>query len=213
MLNGDVPQAKRERISRSFRENKLQCLICTNVAARGLDFPAVDLIVQLSPPQETESYIHRSGRAGRAGKSGKSILLHGSCEQHKVRQLESIANIRFEKINMPQQQGANQFGAPVANADTFSSGNAFGAPKANDQFFKGASPFESSGLQSNSWGAPVSQNVVTGGWGSALPASEPEKKAESSFGGDWAKPAVAAADDESKNLKKVFLENFASETT
>ena len=53
----------------------MKCLVATNVAARGLDIPEVDLIVQLTPPKDTDTYVHRSGRTGRAGKDGTCITL------------------------------------------------------------------------------------------------------------------------------------------
>jgi ATP-dependent RNA helicase DDX21 len=69
-LHGDIPQKQREVAFKSFKEGKLKCLVATNVAARGLDIPEVDLIVQLEPPKDVETYIHRAGRTGRAGRSG-----------------------------------------------------------------------------------------------------------------------------------------------
>jgi ATP-dependent RNA helicase DDX21 len=56
-----------------FRNGKIQVLIATNVAARGLDIPHVDLIVQLEPPSNVDDYIHRSGRTARAGRSGVCV--------------------------------------------------------------------------------------------------------------------------------------------
>lgn len=75
VLHGDIPQKQREVVFQSFREGKIQCMIATNVAARGLDIPLVDLIIQLAPPDDIDSYIHRSGRTGRAGKTGTCITL------------------------------------------------------------------------------------------------------------------------------------------
>lgn len=67
-LHGDVHQGRRERAYRDFKSGMLKCIVATNVAARGLDFPHVDLVIQMNPPINTEEYIHRSGRTGRAGK-------------------------------------------------------------------------------------------------------------------------------------------------
>ncbi len=72
-LHGDVPQNKRERAYKDFKMGFLRCIVATNVAARGLDFPHVDLVIQMSPPINTEEYIHRSGRTGRAGKEGTCL--------------------------------------------------------------------------------------------------------------------------------------------
>lgn len=76
ILHGDIPQEKREAIFKDFKYGKIKCIIATNVAARGLDFPEIGLVVQLSPPNNTETYIHRSGRTGRAGKKGRCITMY-----------------------------------------------------------------------------------------------------------------------------------------
>lgn len=68
ILHGDIPQLNREHNMRDFREGVKKILIATDVAARGIDIPDVDLVIQLSPPENPEPYIHRSGRTGRAGK-------------------------------------------------------------------------------------------------------------------------------------------------
>lgn len=67
-LHGDVHQRRRESAYRDFKAGLLRCIVATNVAARGLDFPSVDLVIQMCPPLNTEEYIHRAGRTGRAGK-------------------------------------------------------------------------------------------------------------------------------------------------
>lgn len=56
-----------------FKEGKFSVLVATDVASRGLDIPNVDLVIQIEPPKEVETYIHRSGRTARAGKSGQCI--------------------------------------------------------------------------------------------------------------------------------------------
>lgn len=102
VLHGDIPQKQREVTFESFRNGKLKCLIATNVAARGLDIPEVDLIVQLSPPEEIEAYIHRSGRTGRAGKSGVCVTFYTKREEQTLRRIEQNAKIRFTKVGAPQ---------------------------------------------------------------------------------------------------------------
>lgn len=75
-LHGDVPQTRRERAYNNFKRGSVRCLVATNVAARGLDFPSVDLVIQMNPPLNTEEYIHRAGRTGRAGKSGTCLTFY-----------------------------------------------------------------------------------------------------------------------------------------
>jgi ATP-dependent RNA helicase DeaD len=69
-IHGDLPQSKRERTLRDFRDGSLQCLIATNVAARGLDIPSVSHVVNYDVPETPEEYVHRIGRTGRMGKDG-----------------------------------------------------------------------------------------------------------------------------------------------
>lgn len=75
-LHGDMSQNIREKILLDFRKGTLQVLVATDVAARGLDIPDVQLVLQAEPPRDIDSYVHRSGRTGRAGKSGTSIVLY-----------------------------------------------------------------------------------------------------------------------------------------
>jgi len=72
-LHGDLSQAKREQVMRKFREAKLQLLVATDIAARGLDVEGVTHVYNYDVPQDAESYIHRIGRTGRAGESGMAI--------------------------------------------------------------------------------------------------------------------------------------------
>lgn len=102
VLHGDIPQKQREVTFTSFRNGSLKCLVATNVAARGLDIPEVDLIVQLSPPKEIETYIHRSGRTGRAGKGGTCITFYTRKENELMDRIENHAKMRFRKIGAPQ---------------------------------------------------------------------------------------------------------------
>lgn len=98
-LHGDILQQERESIFKSFKEGKLKCLVATNVAARGLDFPAVDLIIQINPPNDVESYIHRSGRTGRAGRKGTNVLLYSQESEILVNTLKRATKIKFEVVN------------------------------------------------------------------------------------------------------------------
>ena len=70
-LHGDIAQNQREVTMRRFKEGKFQVLVATDVASRGLDIPNVELVIQLEPPKDTESYIHRSGRTARAARTGR----------------------------------------------------------------------------------------------------------------------------------------------
>ncbi len=72
------------------------------MAARGLDIPEVDLIVQLEPPKEIDTYIHRSGRTGRAGKKGVCLTFYTKVQLPLLERIERLAKIKMRKIGPPQ---------------------------------------------------------------------------------------------------------------
>ena len=102
VLHGDIPQKQREVTFETFKKGNLKCLVATNVAARGLDIPKVDLIIQLTPPSEIDSYIHRSGRTGRAGKNGVCITFCTKWEAQALSKIEHKAKISIRKVGIPQ---------------------------------------------------------------------------------------------------------------
>lgn len=102
VLHGDIAQKQRELRLQGFRDGKFQCLVATDVAARGLDIPEVDLVVQCEPPKDVDSYIHRSGRTGRAGRSGTSVCLYNSRQEMALKEVEKRAGIKFDRVTPPQ---------------------------------------------------------------------------------------------------------------
>ncbi|XP_043375272.1 nucleolar RNA helicase 2-like isoform X4 [Dermochelys coriacea] len=100
-LHGDIPQKQREITLKGFRNGVFKVLVATNVAARGLDIPEVDLVVQSSPPKDVESYIHRSGRTGRAGRTGMCICFYQRKEESQLRYVEQKAGITFKRVGVP----------------------------------------------------------------------------------------------------------------
>jgi ATP-dependent RNA helicase DeaD len=100
-IHGDLNQPQRERVLSRFRAGQVSALIGTNVAARGLDIPEVDLVVHYRIPTEAEAYQHRSGRTGRAGRSGTVIILYGSREKRELQQLERAVGRSFTRSTPP----------------------------------------------------------------------------------------------------------------
>lgn len=96
-LSADLTQAKREAVLQKVREGKLQYLVATDVAARGIDIPALSHVFLYEPPEDHESYIHRAGRTGRAGSAGTVISLVDVMQRME---LERIA--RHYKINLTE---------------------------------------------------------------------------------------------------------------
>ena len=94
-IMGDLPQSKRLKIIEGLKSGKIQYLVATNVAARGLHVDDLDLVVNYDLPEDCEDYVHRIGRTARAGKTGKAITL--ACEQY-VHALEGIESFTHMKI-------------------------------------------------------------------------------------------------------------------
>ncbi|RZC22008.1 DEAD-box ATP-dependent RNA helicase 3, chloroplastic-like [Glycine soja] len=103
-LHGDISQHQRERTLNGFRQGKFTVLVATDVAARGLDIPNVDLIIHYELPNDPETFVHRSGRTGRAGKQGNAILLYTSSQRRTVRSLERDVGCKFEFVSAPAME-------------------------------------------------------------------------------------------------------------
>src|SRR5688500_14308734 len=100
-LHGDLTQQQRDRVMRNFRSKALQLLVATDVAARGIDVNNITHVIHMNMPEEIEFYTHRSGRTARAGKTGVSIALIARKELHKIRQIEKMIKVTFEKVLVP----------------------------------------------------------------------------------------------------------------
>ncbi|KAI4368246.1 hypothetical protein MLD38_016823 [Melastoma candidum] len=100
-LHGDISQRQREKTLNGFRQGKFTVLVATDVAARGLDIPNVDLVIHYELPNDPETFVHRSGRTGRAGKEGNAILMHTSSQRRTVKSLERDVGCTFQFISPP----------------------------------------------------------------------------------------------------------------
>jgi len=103
-IHGDINQALREQTLDNFRNGRFSTLIATNVAARGLDIPKVDLVVQIGLPQVFEDFVHRSGRTGRAGRKGICILAYTYKERDEVARLAKQTGIKFQELKPPTSE-------------------------------------------------------------------------------------------------------------
>lgn len=95
-LHGEIPQSDRKQVLNRFRDGKLQVLVATDVAARGLDVPDVDLVINFTVAHSGDDHVHRVGRTGRAGKEGKAITLVSRIDWNKNSSIERYLKIRFE---------------------------------------------------------------------------------------------------------------------
>ena len=100
-IHGDLSQAQRDEVMGRFRKRKLQILVATDVAARGLDVDDLSHVINYNLPDDDETYIHRSGRTGRAGKKGTSIVIIHTRESKKIHFIEKKSKITFVRELIP----------------------------------------------------------------------------------------------------------------
>jgi ATP-dependent RNA helicase DDX21 len=105
MLHGDVRQQDREKVYREFKAGRITVVVATNVAARGLDFPDIQLVIQTEPPREVESFIHRAGRTGRAGKTGVNVLMYSSRQRYALDKIKSANRFAFKTLSSAELEG------------------------------------------------------------------------------------------------------------
>ncbi|GKV68270.1 ATP-dependent RNA helicase CshA [Sporosarcina sp. NCCP-2716] len=105
-IHGDLTQAKRMSVLRQFKENKIDVLVATDVAARGLDISGVTHVYNFDIPQDPESYVHRIGRTGRAGKSGMAITFVTPREMGYLRIVEETTKKRMTALQPPTSDEA-----------------------------------------------------------------------------------------------------------
>ena len=98
-IHGDIPQQKREKTMRTFKDGKLPILIATDVASRGIDVDDVDCVLNYDIPEENEYYIHRIGRTGRAKKKGIAVSILGTFpEQAKLAEIAKYSHYQIQPV-------------------------------------------------------------------------------------------------------------------
>ena len=103
-IHGDLSQNQRDAVMQSFRKKKIQLLIATDVAARGIDVDDITHVINYQLPDEIEVYTHRSGRTGRAGKQGTSVIFVTKSDQRKIRMIENKLQTKLTKQEMPSPE-------------------------------------------------------------------------------------------------------------
>ena len=103
-LNGDMNQALREQTLERLKDGRLDILIATDVAARGLDVERISLVVNYDIPLDAESYVHRIGRTGRAGRAGRALLFVENRERRLLRNIERTMKLTIPEVELPNAE-------------------------------------------------------------------------------------------------------------
>ena len=133
-INGDIAQPQRERVIQQLKDGKLDILVATDVAARGLDVERITHVMNYDIPYDTESYVHRIGRTGRAGRNGEAILFVTPREKGMLRAIERATRQPIEEMKLPTVEAVNdvrinKFKQRIS--DTLAQGRAGAVPAAD----------------------------------------------------------------------------------
>ncbi|MBX3690351.1 DEAD/DEAH box helicase [Dokdonella sp.] len=120
-INGDIVQAQRERLIQQLKDGKLDILVATDVAARGLDVDRISHVLNYDIPTDTEAYVHRIGRTGRAGRSGEAIVFVAPREKRMLQAIERatrqpIAEMQLPSVEAVNDQRVSRFKQRIADA-------------------------------------------------------------------------------------------------
>jgi ATP-dependent RNA helicase DeaD len=129
-LNGDIPQQQRERTVNALKAGKVDIVVATDVAARGLDVERISHVVNYDVPYDSESYVHRIGRTGRAGRKGEAILFIAPRERNMLRIIERATRQQIEQMSLPSiadvnEQRVSRFKQRITEAVTAGEGAVF----------------------------------------------------------------------------------------
>jgi ATP-dependent RNA helicase DeaD len=106
-INGDIPQAQRERTIAALKDGTVDILVATDVAARGLDVDRISHVLNYDIPHDTESYVHRIGRTGRAGRSGNAVLFVSPRERYLLKAIEKATRQKLTEMQLPSVDDVN----------------------------------------------------------------------------------------------------------
>ncbi|KAI3465572.1 hypothetical protein Pfo_022235 [Paulownia fortunei] len=162
-LHGDISQNQRERTLSAFRDGRFNILVATDVAARGLDVPNVDLVIHYELPNSTELFVHRSGRTGRAGKKGSAILMYSTHQHRDIKAIEREVGCRFVELpKIAVEAGALDMYGGVEQGGRFGSSGSMGGGRFGDSGFG-----RSGGFGNSRGGRSGGYSGSSGGYGNS----------------------------------------------
>ena len=107
-INGDMPQKVRERTISHLKSGRLDVLVATDVAARGLDVQRISHVFNFDLPHDSESYVHRVGRTGRAGRAGEAIIFLSNAQRYRLRTISRVTGQEIEVVDPPKVEDVNR---------------------------------------------------------------------------------------------------------
>ncbi len=113
-LHGDMHQKERTRTLNRMRDGSVKILVATDVAARGIDVPGINLVVNYDAPRQAEDYLHRIGRTGRAGRAGVAVTFLGQQDRNLVRQVERFTGNKMSLMEIPGLEPRGRIDQPAA---------------------------------------------------------------------------------------------------
>lgn len=102
VIHGDIPQKARDQTIEGFKNNRFPVLIATDVASRGIHIDDIQVVIQVQPPRDVETFVHRAGRTGRAGTTGINILLYAYADVPFLKTIAKKTGVQFRRIGSPQ---------------------------------------------------------------------------------------------------------------
>ena len=127
-MHGDFTQQQREAVLKKFKDGKIDMLVATDVAARGLDISDISHVINYSIPQDPESYVHRIGRTGRAGREGIAITFVTPREERQMKLIKSVSKADIKRGKLPSKEDvlATRFTALKDRINEFAGDKSFG---------------------------------------------------------------------------------------
>ena len=168
-LHGEIPQSKRNRTMEAFRKGKIEMLIATDVAARGLDIKNLDAVINYDIPRFDQDYVHRIGRTGRAGKEGLALTLTTGSENNHIEGIARKNNLHIEAAHELEIEGLDLDFAPIRDR---SKSNNKGRSKGKGFFSKKRDSKPRQGIRSRSSGSESRNRDGDKGRLSSRPRSE-----------------------------------------
>ncbi|KAI5477078.1 hypothetical protein MNV49_006877 [Pseudohyphozyma bogoriensis] len=190
-IHGDKEQPERDWCLHEFKSGNHPILCCTDIAARGLDIPAITVVVNLDFPKQLEDYIHRIGRTGRAGKTGRSISFMSNDESHLASQLIT----RFRQQGKPIPSQLNDIaGGGFADASGGGGGGGGGYGGGDSSGYGEGGYGNSGGDTGSTWGQNTASAPVdtSSSWGTPAPSAQPTRDAPPHTANAWGGGAASS---------------------